>query len=152
MALSHACGSQSMSIVTAYDTLGASGVEHSLLQSRADAMYIDPHLLKTATGGLKKAENVKFIIYNDSSIFSNGTEVDEFKKANPDVKILSIEEVRQLGEDHPADPVEPKADDTFCIMYTSGSTGTPKGVPMTHSGMVAASKCCPPSRAGQCAC
>ncbi|KAF6835955.1 amp-binding enzyme [Colletotrichum musicola] len=138
MALSHACGSQSMSIVTAYDTLGASGVEHSLLQSKADAMYLDPQLLKTATGGLKKAENVKFIIYNDSSIFANGTEVDEFKKANPDVKILSIEEVRQLGEDYPADPVEPSPEDTFCIMYTSGSTGTPKGVPMTHSGMVAA--------------
>ncbi|KAI8296140.1 Acyl-CoA synthetase FUM16 [Colletotrichum sp. SAR11_240] len=138
MALSHACGSQSMSIVTAYDTLGASGVEHSLLESSADAMYLDPHLLKTASGGIKKAENLKFVIYNDNCIFTQGGEVEAFQKANPDVKLLSIEEVRQLGEDNPVDPVEAKPDDLFCIMYTSGSTGTPKGVPMTHEGMVAA--------------
>lgn len=140
MALSHACGSQSMSIVTAYDTLGASGVEHSLLESSADAMYLDPHLLKTASGGIKKAENLKFVIYNDNCIFTQGGEVEAFQKANPDVKLLSIEEVRQLGEDNPVDPVEAKPEDLFCIMYTSGSTGTPKGVPMTHEGMVAASK------------
>ncbi|OLN85253.1 Long-chain-fatty-acid-CoA ligase 1-like protein 2 [Colletotrichum chlorophyti] len=126
MSMSHACGSQSISIVTAYDTLGASGVEHSLVQSKAEAMFIDPHLLKTATAGIKKAENLKFIIYNDSSHFSDGTEVEAFKKANPDVKILSIEELRALGEENPVDPVEPKPEDLFCIMYTSGSTGAPK--------------------------
>ncbi|KAK2033906.1 AMP-binding enzyme [Colletotrichum zoysiae] len=138
MAMSHACGSQSISIVTAYDTLGASGVEHSLLQSNAEAMYIDPQLLKTAAGALKKAENVKFVVYNDNSIFSDGTEVDAFRKANPDIKLLSIEEVRALGEENPVDTVEPSPEELFCIMYTSGSTGPPKGVPMTHEGTVAA--------------
>ncbi|TEA21110.1 Acyl-CoA synthetase FUM16 [Colletotrichum sidae] len=138
MAMSHACGSQSMSIVTAYDTLGASGVEHSLLQSNAEAMYIDPHLLKTASSGLNKSEDLKFVVYNDNCIFADGSEVEAFKKANPNIKLLSIEEVRQLGEDNPVDPVEAQPDDLFCIMYTSGSTGPPKGVPMTHAGMVAA--------------
>jgi len=138
MAMSHACGSQSISIVTAYDTLGASGVEHSLLQSNAEAMYIDPQLLKTASGALKKADNVKFVVYNDNSIFSDGTEVDAFRKANPDIKLLSIEEVRALGEENPVDTVEPSPEELFCIMYTSGSTGPPKGVPMTHEGTVAA--------------
>ncbi|CRK22233.1 hypothetical protein BN1723_017985, partial [Verticillium longisporum] len=66
MALSHACGSQSISLVTAYDTLGEEGLEHSLLQTDADAMYIDPQLLKTATRPLKKAKTVKFLIYNDA--------------------------------------------------------------------------------------
>ncbi|PNH37360.1 hypothetical protein VD0004_g9425 [Verticillium dahliae] len=138
MALSHACGSQSISLVTAYDTLGEEGLEHSLLQTDADAMYIDPQLLKTATRPLKKAKTVKFLIYNDASHFATGNEVEAFKKANPDTTLYSIEEVRQLGEDNPVDPVEPSPEDLFCIMYTSGSTGLPKGVPMTHENVLAA--------------
>ncbi|ROT36246.1 long-chain-fatty-acid-CoA ligase [Sodiomyces alkalinus F11] len=136
--LAHACGSQSMSIVTAYDSLGAAGLEHSLLQSDAEAMYIEPNLLKTASGPLKKAKGIKFIIYNDSSHFADGTEVDAFKQSNPDVPIYSVEEVRKLGEQNPVDPVEPTPESLFCIMYTSGSTGLPKGVPMTHENMLAA--------------
>ncbi|KAL9944706.1 hypothetical protein D7B24_003511 [Verticillium nonalfalfae] len=138
MALSHACGSQSISLVTAYDTLGEEGLEHSLLQTDADAMYIDPQLLKTATRPLKKAKTVKFLIYNDASHFATGDEVEAFKKANPDTTLYSIEEVRQLGEDNPVDPVEPSPADLYCIMYTSGSTGLPKGVPMTHENVLAA--------------
>ncbi|KAG7118295.1 Acyl-CoA synthetase FUM16 like protein [Verticillium longisporum] len=138
MALSHACGSQSISLVTAYDTLGEEGLEHSLLQTDADAMYIDPQLLKTATRPLKKAKTVKFLIYNDASHFATGNEVEAFKKANPDTTLYSIEEVRQLGEDNPVDAVEPSPEDLFCIMYTSGSTGLPKGVPMTHENVLAA--------------
>ncbi|KAM0331473.1 hypothetical protein ACHAQA_003149 [Verticillium albo-atrum] len=138
MALSHACGSQSISLVTAYDTLGEEGLEHSLLQTDADAMYIDPQLLKTATKPLKKAKTVKFIIYNDASHFATGDEVEAFKKANPDATLYSIEEVRQLGEDNPVETVEPSPEDLYCIMYTSGSTGLPKGVPMTHENVLAA--------------
>ncbi|KAH6663592.1 long-chain-fatty-acid-CoA ligase [Plectosphaerella plurivora] len=138
MSLSQACGSQSISIVTAYDTLGPDGLEHSLLQSGANAMYIDPQLLKTAAGPLKKAKGIKFVIYNTESHFSDGTEVEAFKQANPDITLISVEEVRQLGEDNPVDTVEPSAEDLYCIMYTSGSTGLPKGVPMTHGNIVAA--------------
>lgn len=138
MSLSQACGSQSISIVTAYDTLGPDGLEHSLLQSGANAMYIDPQLLKTAAGPLKKAKGIKFVIYNNASHFSDGTEVEAFKQANPDITLINIEEVRQLGEDNPVDTVEPSPEDLYCIMYTSGSTGLPKGVPMTHGNIIAA--------------
>lgn len=126
-----------MSIVTAYDSLGSAGLEHSLLQSDAEAIYTDPHLLKTASEPLKKAKGIKFVIYNDSSHFSDGTEVEAFKKSNPDMPVYSVEEVRKMGEQNPVDPVEPTPDTLFCIMYTSGSTGLPKGVPMTHENMVA---------------
>ncbi|CRK38333.1 hypothetical protein BN1708_007722, partial [Verticillium longisporum] len=90
------------------------------------------------TQPLKKAKTVKFLIYNDASHFATGNEVEAFKKANPDTTLYSIEEVRQLGEDNPVDPVEPSPEDLFCIMYTSGSTGLPKGVPMTHENVLAA--------------
>lgn len=136
--MSHACSSQSIGLVTAYDTLGESGVEHSLLQSEAKAMYLDPHLLKTATGPLKKAGSVKIAIYNDSSTFEVPSKViDEFKAAHPELTILSFEELRALGEKNSADPIPPKPDDLYCIMYTSGTGGLPKGVPVTHAGLVA---------------
>ncbi|KAH8887675.1 acetyl-CoA synthetase-like protein [Thozetella sp. PMI_491] len=138
LGMAHACSSQSLTIVTAYDTLGESGVQHSLLQAKPSAIFLDPHLLKTVTNPLKKATTVKHLIYNN---FSNqpvpeGT-METFKAAHPELNILSFEELRALGENHPIPPNPPQPEDLYCIMYTSGSTGPPKGVPITHASFVA---------------
>ncbi|KAL1840315.1 hypothetical protein VTJ49DRAFT_568 [Mycothermus thermophilus] len=139
LSISHACSSQSMTIVTAYDTLGESGVEHSLLQSKPNAVFVDPHLLKTINGPLEKSESVKFVIYNDDTHLPvPDAEIDKFRSSHPNLTVVSFEEVRAMGEDNPEVPVHPAPEDTYCIMYTSGSTGPPKGVPVTHAAFVSA--------------
>lgn len=132
----HACASQSISIATAYDTLGESGVEHSLLQTEAVAMYVDPHLLKTASGPIKKSK-VKTVIVNADCMFGDGTEIEAFKASNPEVKVVTFEELRKSGEENMVEPNPAKPSDLFCIMYTSGSTGLPKGACITHEGLIA---------------
>ncbi|KAL2264653.1 hypothetical protein VTJ83DRAFT_7163 [Remersonia thermophila] len=139
LAVSHACAAQSMAIVTAYDTLGESGVEHSLLQSKPKAVFIDPHLLKTINGPLERADSVRFVVYNDNThVPVPDAEIQAFRSSHPDLAVVSFEELRALGEDNPEVPVQPAPEETYCIMYTSGSTGPPKGVPVTHAAFVSA--------------
>ncbi|KAJ4251552.1 long-chain fatty acid-CoA ligase [Fusarium torreyae] len=137
IAMSHGCATQSISIVTAYDSLGSSGLEHSLLQTQAEVMYIDPYLLKTATEPLKKSK-VHTIIVNEESIFGALDLLEAFKAANPRFKVVSFEELRRKGEEAMVDPVPAKPDDLYCVMYTSGSGGVPKGVRIAHKTLVAA--------------
>ena len=87
--MSHACAGQSIPIVTAYDTLGSDGVKHSLVQTGCEAMYTDPHLLKTASGPIKESK-VKTVIVNEHCVFAEGGEIEEFKKANPDLDRKSV--------------------------------------------------------------
>lgn len=137
LALSHGAASQSMPIVTAYDTLGEEGLRHSMVATRAKAVFLDPHLLPTLINVLKDATEIKHVIWNNQNQIKK-EHVEKLKAAYPHVSIQSFEELRKLGEENPVDPVPPAPEDLACIMYTSGSTGTPKGVPLKHKAVVAA--------------
>lgn len=134
--MSHGAVSQSMPIATAYDTLGEEGLKHSLVQTEAKAIFCDPHLLKTLVNPLKEAKEIKFVIYNTEPEVKQEY-IDKLKSAFDYLTILSFEDLREMGESNPVDPVPPQPEDLCCIMYTSGSTGTPKGVPIKHSAVVA---------------
>ena len=131
--------SQSMPIVTAYDTLGEEAVKHSMLQTRAKAIYLDPNLLTSLINPLKEAKDIVNVIYNTEPEVKQD-DIKALQDAHPHLKIMSIEELRELGEKHLVPSTPPKPEDLCCIMYTSGSTGTPKGVMLKHSNVVAASK------------
>ena len=136
--MSHGAVSQSMPIATAYDTLGEEGLKHSLVQTRAKAIYCDPHLLPTLVNPLKEAKEIKYVIYNSEGEVKQ-EHINNLKGDFDYLEVLSFEELQKLGESNPVDPVPPKPEDLCCIMYTSGSTGPPKGVPLRHKAVVAAS-------------
>jgi long-chain acyl-CoA synthetase len=137
LATAHGASSQSMPIVTAYDTLGEEGLKHSLVATKAKAIFLDPHLLPTLINPLKEAKEIKYVIWNSQNDVKQEN-IEKLKKAHDRVTILSFEELRKLGEDNPVEMVPPGPEDLCCIMYTSGSTGPPKGVPLKHKAVVAA--------------
>lgn len=137
LAMAHAACSQSMPIVTAYDTLGEEGLRYSMVATKAKAIFLDPHLLPTLTNVLAVATDVQAVIWNPQHQVSQ-EHIDHLAASYPHIRILNFDELRKLGEENPVETVPPTPEDLCCIMYTSGSTGTPKGVPVTHGAVIAA--------------
>lgn len=139
LSVAHGAMSQSMAIVTAYDTLGEEGLRHSLLATRARAIFVEPHLIKTLANTLKEAKHIEYIIHNtDSEHEIQQKDLDMLKTSHDHLTVISYEDLRQLGESNPVPATQPNPQDLACIMYTSGSGGTPKGVELTHRNVVAA--------------
>nr|POF16275.1 long-chain-fatty-acid--coa ligase 1 [Quercus suber] len=144
LAFAHGAWSQNIAIVTAYDTLGEEGLKHSLQQTGAKAIFLDPHNIVKLINPLKEAKEIQHVIYNDddSPVCKADPEkltadVKKLKDAHQHLNIFSFSEFLRLGETRVA-ASPPKPDDLACIMYTSGSTGTPKGVLITHKNVVGA--------------
>ncbi|CAK1363824.1 unnamed protein product [Cercospora beticola] len=145
LATAHGAQSQSMPIVTAYDTLGEEGLKHSLQQTHAKAIFLDPHLLVKLIKPLQETKDIQHVIYNDDNsptrqVTDEQTKenVQKLKEAHPHLTVNSFTEFIELGKQNKVEPTPPSPDDLCCIMYTSGSTGAPKGVLLTHKNVIAA--------------
>jgi len=124
-------------IATAYDSLGESGLQHSLNEPDCGAVFTNADLLPVVANVVGNVPSLRIVIYDGEA---KQALLDKIKGAREDIKILTIDELRKLGAAKSMDSIatrQPKPDMVACIMYTSGSTGAPKGVVIPHSNLVA---------------
>ncbi|KAJ7257523.1 long-chain-fatty-acid-CoA-ligase [Mycena haematopus] len=135
--IAHACGSISTRIATAYDTLGPSGLTHSLNEPSCAALFTNASLLPTLLSVLPNTPSVKFVVFDGEP---SPKLLASLAQARPDITVLSIADLRERGSKLPESLLEgrrPGPETVSCIMYTSGSTGKPKGVVIKHSNLIA---------------
>jgi long-chain acyl-CoA synthetase len=136
--ISHGCASISTTIATAYDTLGESGLTHSLNEPECVGVFTNGDLLPVLSRVLNATPTVRLVVYDGEPKVSTLADLGHIRES---VKVVHIDELCEVGRNQPTDVLEsrrPGPDTVACIMYTSGSTGTPKGVVIRNSNLVAA--------------
>ncbi|KAJ1727091.1 long-chain fatty acid-CoA ligase, partial [Coemansia biformis] len=128
--------SQSMQVVTAYDTLGESGVLLAMNQAKADAIFLKADQLPIMARIMGDVETVKHVIYFQDVYGMPAGCAEALEKVRSKFAVHTIDEVHDLGKANPVERQLPGDDDIALVMYTSGSTGSPKGVLIGHRGIM----------------
>mmetsp|Transcript_136672 Transcript_136672/g.241015 ORF Transcript_136672/g.241015 Transcript_136672/m.241015 type:complete len:777 (-) Transcript_136672:54-2384(-) len=125
--------SQSITVATSYSTLGMHSVIESLNEVHARVIVCNikdvDKVAKACTG---RCRDLEYIVYTP-----NNSVEKKFTARVIGPKVLSMDEVIDMGRATIPIPKAPSPEQIACVMYTSGSTGKPKGVMITHANVVA---------------
>ncbi|KAG0320525.1 hypothetical protein BGZ99_004439 [Dissophora globulifera] len=143
--LAHACFSQSMTIVTAYDSMDEKAIQYIIDQSNPKAIFADTLTLPVVSKLMQKKSNgVKAVVYagRKDDVSEQIGKLEKVKEqSSTSLEVVHIDELKSTPLREGQDAVEtmyPEADDLACIMYTSGSTGDPKGAQLSHGNLTSA--------------
>ena len=134
--MAHGAASQSIPIVTAYNSLGIEGLKHALESTEAVAIFVDANSISRVGAVFDSVPTLRFVVYDGDQDVLAQTVKEHPRLKN--VRFISYDDLYRLGQDTETPKNDPRPDNLFAIFYTSGSTGVPKGVPMKHNNVVAA--------------
>ncbi|KAJ1844531.1 long-chain fatty acid-CoA ligase [Coemansia sp. RSA 2708] len=129
--------SQSMQVVTAYDTLGESGLLHAMNQAKVDVAFLKADQMPLLARIMGDIETVRHVVYYQDAYGMPDGCAEAIEKVKAKFDVHTMDEVRELGKRNAVERQEPAAEDIALVMYTSGSTGKPKGVLISHQGVMA---------------
>ncbi|KAI0830367.1 long-chain-fatty-acid-CoA-ligase [Trametes gibbosa] len=135
--VSYGCNIIGTAIATAYDTLGESGLQHSLNEPECVGMFTNADLLPVVANVVANVHSLRFVIHDGEA---KKELVEKIRAVRDNIQVLTLDEVRNLGKGVSPEDLKdrrPVPSDISCIMYTSGTTGPPKGVIITHGNLIA---------------
>ncbi|WFD33126.1 long-chain-fatty-acid--CoA ligase [Malassezia sp. CBS 17886] len=127
-----------MTLTTAYDTLGPSGLQVSLEEPEVVGIFTNAQQLDVVASVVGNCPDLRVVVYDGDADPAVVDQIQSVLAARPGGNLVTYDALLQLGGEGaqmPKADVQPS--DVACIMYTSGSTGPPKGVILTHGNLIA---------------
>lgn len=126
-----------IAVATSYATLGIASIDKVVKQGGVTAVVCNRSSVEEVKKMSPEWSSVKAIIYTDTgaTLEERGAKVAPVA-GGEGPKVVSFDEVLQLGNSKPSEPVKAKPSSVAVIMYTSGSTGDPKGVMVTQANLL----------------